>query len=92
MQQEAERSLVTDFLLGDYSLADAALTPFLARMELLGLLLPEAEGPRLHQWWKRVQNRPSFGIAVTAAAPENADQIRQLAAAAQEQIASRYAR
>ena len=92
LQQEAERSLVADFLLGDYSLADAALTPFLARMELLGLLLPEAEGPRLHQWWKRVQTRPSFEIAVNAAAHENADQIRQLAAAAQEKIASRYAR
>ncbi|WP_161956859.1 glutathione S-transferase family protein [Sphingosinithalassobacter portus] len=87
LQHEAERSLAADFLVGDYSLADAGLTPFLARMELLGLLLPEAETPRLHQWWQRVQDRPSFDVAVTAAAPENADQIRQLAAAAKDQIA-----
>ena len=91
LQHEAERSLATDFLVGDYSLADAGLTPFLARMELLGLLLPEAETPRLHRWWRRVRNRPSFAAAVTAAAPENADQIQQLAAAAKEQIANRLA-
>lgn len=48
-----------DYLFGDYSLADAALTPHLAALPILGSGIP-AELTNLTAWFKRVQARPSF--------------------------------
>ena len=48
------------YLAGDvYSLADAAVIPYIARLELLGLDKMWADRPGVSSWWQRVRNRPS---------------------------------
>ncbi len=47
------------YLLGEYSIADAALTPSLAYAMQFGVPLAEAL-PRVHEWYLRLKNRPSF--------------------------------
>lgn len=42
-----------------YSLADAAVIPYIARLELLGLDKMWADRPGVSSWWQRVRNRPS---------------------------------
>jgi len=63
-----ERTLAeTAWLAGeDYSLADAAFTPYLARFDQLGLSGLWAERPRLGDWFARVVARRSFETAVAA--------------------------
>jgi glutathione S-transferase len=59
--ERAERILGDgrDYLVGDYSLADAALTPHLAYATQFGA--PIKEGlPRVQAWFLRLKNRPSF--------------------------------
>ena len=49
-----------------YSLADAATTPYITRLNNLGLLDVWAETrPRVLDWFARVRERPSFKAAVT---------------------------
>lgn len=50
------------YLVGeDYSLADAALTPFVYRLSLMNLLsVSGVRHTRLDAWWERIQNRSSF--------------------------------
>lgn len=48
-----------DYLVGSYSLADAAFTPNLARQVELGVGLPE-NFPRLCAWVERLMQRPSY--------------------------------
>lgn len=52
------------WLLGEpYSLADANLTPYVARLEYLNLLdLWLADRPRTRAWYERVKGRPSFAV------------------------------
>ena len=48
------------YLAGDvYSLADAAVIPYIARLELLGLDKMWADRPGVCSWWERMRNRPS---------------------------------
>lgn len=63
MLARMDRALApTDYLCGErYSLADAALTPFLSRLDLLDM--SEAWTANHHnvaRWWSRIKARPSF--------------------------------
>ncbi len=50
----------------DYSLADAATTPYLNRADMVGLdRLWVGRRPRVTEWLERVRARPSFADAVT---------------------------
>lgn len=62
----------TDWLAGSgYSLADAALTPYLVRIDMLGLWDLWKEGhPRVDAWFDRVRARPSFEPAMFRYMPE----------------------
>lgn len=62
-----EKALVqADWLAGPaYSLADGALTPYLVRIEMLGLWdIWKDEHPRVNAWFGRVRGRPSFEPAI----------------------------
>lgn len=48
-----------DYLVGNYSLADIAFTPNLARQIDLGVGLP-ARYPRIRAWVERLMNRPNY--------------------------------
>lgn len=57
----------SEWLAGDrYSLADIAMTPFVERVERLGMATLWDDRPHLQAWISRVRSRPSF---VTALAP-----------------------
>ncbi|EJE51228.1 glutathione S-transferase [Acidovorax sp. CF316] len=48
----------------DYSLADIAAAPFIARIaEIAPAALAEAAHPRVHGWWQAMQQRPAFAAA-----------------------------
>jgi glutathione S-transferase len=55
------------FLAGEaYSLADAAATPYVNRLDMLGLWPCWADGhPRVSDWFARIRERPSFEAAIT---------------------------
>lgn len=55
------------WLAGDaYTLADAAATPYVNRLDMLGLLaIWTGSHPRLNDWYARIRARPSFDAAVT---------------------------
>ncbi len=55
------------WLAGDtYTLADAAATPYIARLDMLGLLeIWTGSHPRLVEWYARIRARPSFDAAIT---------------------------
>ncbi|TWO68462.1 glutathione S-transferase family protein [Caenimonas sedimenti] len=49
---------------GQYSLADIAAAPFIARIaELAPEALAEQAHPRVHAWWQAMQQRPAFAAA-----------------------------
>jgi glutathione S-transferase len=54
------------WLAGDaYSIADAAFTPYVVRLDhldVLGMLEPT---PRVADWYRRIQARPSFKDGIT---------------------------
>jgi glutathione S-transferase len=52
-----------DYLFGEYSLADIAITPHLAALPILGSGIP-TELKNLTAWFKRIQDRPSFKLSV----------------------------
>ena len=47
-----------------YSLADAAYTPYLTRLEHLALLQWIADRPRVSDWYDRIRARPSYAEAI----------------------------
>lgn len=48
----------------NYSLADIAAAPFVARIaEIAPAALAEAAHPRVHGWWQAMQQRPAFAAA-----------------------------
>ena len=57
----------------DYSLADVAFTPYLARLEHLDILGLTGERHRVADWYRRCKARPSFHDAI--ARWENADYL-----------------
>ncbi len=55
------------YLAGDrYSLADSAITPYLLRLERLGMEKLFLEREHLMRWFSEMKARPSFATAVTA--------------------------
>lgn len=48
-----------EYLFGDYSLADIAITPHIAALPILGSGIP-TEFKNMTAWFKRIQARPSF--------------------------------
>lgn len=67
-----EAALVdSDFLVGDlFSLADAALVPYVLRVDHLGLQALFADRPRLMSWYERVAEMKSFETAVSDHLPD----------------------
>jgi glutathione S-transferase len=66
---EMEAALArSDHLAGDaFTLADAAAIPYVNRADVLGLAgLWEHRRPRVTDWFKRMQRRPTFASAITA--------------------------
>lgn len=61
-----------DWIAGaQYSLADAALTPFINRLEMFGFSEMWADLPGLTRWWTAVKARPSFRTALFDYFPED---------------------
>ena len=64
---DMEKTLAAQpWLVGDqYTIADAAFTPYVVRLDhldIMGLLDPT---PRVADWYRRLQQRPSFRAAIT---------------------------
>ena len=64
--REMEESLSEHaWLAGEtYTLADVAFTPYLARLEHLNILRMVEPYPRVAEWYRRCQDRPSFHDAI----------------------------
>jgi ganglioside-induced differentiation-associated protein 1 len=82
-----ERLTASDFLCApEYSLADAAATPYVNRAAMLGLDFlwrdKDHGKHRLQEWFERMQNRSSFEKAVASLFT---DQQRQMFLQAREQ-------
>jgi glutathione S-transferase len=65
----------TKWLAGDsYSLADAEITPYIERVDRLGLSgLWEPDRPHVADWFKRIKARPSYTPAMTDFPPMDYD-------------------
>jgi glutathione S-transferase len=51
----------------DYSLADAAATPYVLRLDMLGMSsMWEGSRPRVGDWYGRIRQRPSAAVALDA--------------------------
>lgn len=55
----------------DYTLADAALTPFINRLDMLNLSYMWEQRPHLARWFEDVKARPSFAPAIFEYLPED---------------------
>jgi glutathione S-transferase len=78
-----------------FGLADAAVFPYVLRLDHLGMapLLAAGVRPSLADWYRRVQARPSFETAIAKWAPETAMEfLRTTGAAAWPQIEAMVAR
>jgi len=54
------------FLVGDtYTIADAAFTPYVVRLDHLNIMGVLEGHPRVRDWYSRLQQRPSFAAAIT---------------------------
>ena len=53
------------WLVGDnYTIADAAFTPYITRLEHLNILGMIDSRPKVVEWYKRIKQRPSFDAAM----------------------------
>ena len=71
---EMEKALCeTTWLIGeDYSFADAAMTVYINRLDMLGMAgMWEGVRPKLEDWWTRVRSRPSFQTALLTGFPKS---------------------
>jgi hypothetical protein len=57
----------------EYTVADAAFTPYLARLEHLNILGMTEGRPHVIDWYRRIKARPSFDDAIVRW--ENADYL-----------------
>jgi len=70
LQRKAETMLGDNsYLASSFSLADIALTPFVHRLDALGLLATRAELPGFHRWWDTIRARRSFQDAIVSRIP-----------------------
>lgn len=79
-----------EWLAGEaYSLADASVTPYVTRLEQIGMewLWTEDLYPALGAWYGRIKARPSFNLAITKFMPNGmGDIFRNLAAPSMPKI------
>ena len=63
---DMERALANSVWLAgnEYSLADAAYTPYLTRLDHLNLLAWIADCPKVAAWYDRIRSRPSYEAAM----------------------------
>jgi glutathione S-transferase len=91
-EMESDLSAQQPWLVGDFSLADINLMPFVARLDYLGLLdIWIADRPFVQGWWTRAKSRPSFKAAI--ADRLTAEQISAMGvsgAKIKDKIASRW--
>lgn len=88
-EMDADLSSNGDWLVGDFSLADINVIPFVARLEYLSLLdIWIGRRPRVQTWWERAKTRPSFAKAI--ADRLTADQVAAMKSSG-ERIKSRIA-
>ena len=74
LDEMAEALARDQWLAGDeYTLADVAFTPYLARLEHLSILGMVGERQRVADWYRRCKTRPSFNEAIVKW--ENADYL-----------------
>ena len=81
---EMEEALSRDAWLAGatYSIADAAFTPYVARLEHLAILGMTDDRPRVVDWYARVKQRRSFADAITRW--DNADYLALMQARGRE--------
>lgn len=83
-----------DWLAGDaYSLADASVTPYVARLEQIGMEWLWTDGlyPALGKWYTRIKARPNFDLAITKFMPNGmGDIFRNLAAPSMPRIRASF--
>ena len=81
-----------DWLVGDFSLADINLVPFVARLNYLGLLsIWTTNRPLVRAWWKRARNRPSFHKAIeNKLRPDQISAMDNSGAVIRNRLAERY--
>jgi glutathione S-transferase len=91
-EMEIDLAAKQDWLVGDFSLADISLTPFVARLEYLGLLdIWIAQRPLVQAWWTRAKSRPSFKAAIAdKLTPEQVASMRVSGARIKDKIANRW--
>ncbi len=91
-EMEIDLASKQDWLVGDFSLADINLTPFVARLEYLGLLdVWIAPRTLVQAWWARAKSRPSFKAAIAdKLTPEQVSSMRASGARIKDKIASRW--
>ncbi len=53
-----------DWLIGDYSLADVAMAPYMERLHCLELDFLWEDRPRVAAWYKRLKARPAYQSAI----------------------------
>ncbi|MEC8426969.1 MAG: glutathione S-transferase family protein [Pseudomonadota bacterium] len=78
MLDRIENSLAEgEYLAGvTYSLADAAIAPFVYRLSLMNLLQnPETQRPALLAWWDRIQSRPSYDAVIRNSMDSGVEQL-----------------
>ena len=78
------------WLAGDYTLADVAFTPYLARLEHLNVAEMLGERRHVADWYRRCKARPSFQEAIVKW--ENADYLKLMKRARQRSLAAGAAR
>jgi glutathione S-transferase len=91
-EMEADLSAKQEWLLGDFSLADINLIPFVARLEYLDLLdIWIADRPFVQAWWARAKLRPSYRRAIVdLLTPEQISAMQVSGARIKHKIASRW--
>jgi glutathione S-transferase len=91
-EMEIDLAEKQDWLVGDFSLADINLTPFVARLEYLGLLdIWIAERPLVQAWWQRAKSRSSFkGAIADRLTPEQISSMRVAGARIKDKIAQHW--
>jgi glutathione S-transferase len=76
-----------EYLVGDYSLGDVAWTPYLHRLELLGLGFLLEDIPEVSRWYERLKARPSYSEAITnVEEPHRVALMREKAEEEREQL------
>jgi glutathione S-transferase len=91
-EMESDLSSKQDWLLGNFTLADINLIPFVARLEYLGLLnIWLGERPNVQAWWNRAKARPSYSRAIAdQLSPEQVSAMKSSGAKIRHKIADRW--